>query len=65
MGNNFMNQFAKNLKSLSRTQKRLAKQYDKWADEGGRDAARCASEAQRLKREAIKHAELAERELNR
>ncbi len=59
-----MNQFAKNLKSLSRTQSRLARQYAKWAVEGGKGSERYAKQAQRLKHESVKYAEMAEREMN-
>ena len=59
-----MNQFAKNLISISRTQSRLAKIYAKWAAEGGHRSDEYAVNAKRLARESTKHAELAEREMN-
>ena len=63
-GKTMNNRFANNLKSLSRTQKRIARRYAKWAAEGGARADEYAAEAKRLRIESIKYNELAEREMN-
>ena len=59
-----MNQFAKNLISLAETQARLAKQYREWALEGGNRSNEYRQIGNRLADESIKHAAMAEREMN-
>lgn len=55
--------FIANLKSLARTQKTLAPQYERWAMEGGPQAEYYAKEAERLNAESQQNMERVRKEL--
>lgn len=56
--------FTDNLKSLAKTQADLAGVYYEWFHEGGKQNLEYLDTAERLTKESIKHAEMAEREMN-